>query len=211
MWRSVVTCHTKHSPWIRLNHKHGFSLFPWKFSFHFCPLQCVVWAPVANKIAKCFSNLWKYFRRVTVVSLFYLLAFSSFSTPKNNLVIPKRDLHSNISTCECISAQQHHTVSRRRDCHCFCQPDTSVTVPWSIMCGKPGYSTENTPSKKTSLRWGDDCIISRGGATFRANCWNYNTQKPNKPSQSILSSGRGVSSNKQQNSPANVFYIQQPL
>ena len=25
------------------------------------------------------------------------------------------------------------------------------------MCGKPGYSTENTPSKKTSLRWGDDC------------------------------------------------------
>ena len=25
------------------------------------------------------------------------------------------------------------------------------------MCGKPGYSTENTPSKRTSLRWGDDC------------------------------------------------------
>ena len=25
------------------------------------------------------------------------------------------------------------------------------------MCGKPGYSTANTPSKKTSLRWGDDC------------------------------------------------------
>ena len=25
------------------------------------------------------------------------------------------------------------------------------------MCGKPGYSTANTPSKRTSLRWGDDC------------------------------------------------------
>ena len=26
------------------------------------------------------------------------------------------------------------------------------------MCtGSLGYSTENTPSKKTSLRWGDDC------------------------------------------------------
>ena len=25
------------------------------------------------------------------------------------------------------------------------------------MCGKPAYDTENTPSKRTSLRWGDDC------------------------------------------------------
>ena len=25
------------------------------------------------------------------------------------------------------------------------------------MPGKPGYSTANTPSKRTSLRWGDDC------------------------------------------------------
>ena len=37
------------------------------------------------------------------------------------------------------------------------------------MCGKPGYSTENTPSKKTSLRWGDDCPnISLADTNFLA-------------------------------------------
>ena len=33
--------------------------------------------------------------------------------------------------------------------------------PMSV--GSLGYSTENTPSKKTSLRWGDACFGSKGG------------------------------------------------
>jgi hypothetical protein len=33
--------------------------------------------------------------------------------------------------------------------------------PMSV--GSLGYSTENTPSKKTSLRWGDACFGTKGG------------------------------------------------